>query len=489
MLKFSKTYLKDRIYACWLGKNIGGTMGTPYEGNREMQDISGFSSPPGVVLPNDDLDLQLVWLKAMDDLGPEGIDAKVLAEYWLSYIGPNWNEYGVGKSNLREGLLPPLSGEVNNEEWKHSNGAWIRTEIWACLFPGQPDKAIAYAFEDACVDHGFGEGTYAAIFIAAIESAAFVVHDIQDLIDIGLSKIPEDCQVARSVRLVREGFEKGVDWKKVRNDLVEDSSDLGWFQAPANVAFVILGLLYGKGDFKQSMILAINCGDDTDCTGATIGALMGIIKGGKGIPEDWLEHIGDDIITISVKKGHNAWPENCTQLTECVMNLLPVTTRTPLPTLIKGESVEVELVEDDNDFSEFDKTEFCGDNFVKSVFFRSPYSFKLNNPYAEIWVEFDAEPRIMPGGSLSGRISASIKTMPEQKHFHLRWLLPEGWNVTGRLNLHANAEQSQYKKWSSTEFTLTVAEDACIMANNRLILDITCPGRALPILIPIIVLG
>ena len=27
---------KDRVYACWLGKNIGGTIGGPYEGSEEF---------------------------------------------------------------------------------------------------------------------------------------------------------------------------------------------------------------------------------------------------------------------------------------------------------------------------------------------------------------------------------------------------------------------------------------------------------------------
>ena len=43
-MKFSKEYLRDAIYACWLGKNIGGTIGTPYEGGRELLDIEGFAS-------------------------------------------------------------------------------------------------------------------------------------------------------------------------------------------------------------------------------------------------------------------------------------------------------------------------------------------------------------------------------------------------------------------------------------------------------------
>lgn len=52
----------------------------------------------------------------------------VLGEYWLNYVTPHWNEYGIGKVNMQSGLMPPLCGYFRNE-WKHSNGAWIRTEV------------------------------------------------------------------------------------------------------------------------------------------------------------------------------------------------------------------------------------------------------------------------------------------------------------------------------------------------------------------------
>ena len=95
------------------------------------------------------------------------------------------------------GFLPPISGELFNSQWQHSNGAWIRTEIWASLYPGHVEKAIRCAFEDASVDHGFGEGTYAAIFVAAL-SQVLVYNNlfnmlgdgfIQQIINLGVSVI------------------------------------------------------------------------------------------------------------------------------------------------------------------------------------------------------------------------------------------------------------------------------------------------------------
>ena len=96
MIKLNRAELKDKIYGCWLGKNIGGTLGTPFECKREVNDISGFTSPPGNPLPNDDLDLQLIWLKAIIENGPQKLNERILGEYWQEYISPFWNEYGIG---------------------------------------------------------------------------------------------------------------------------------------------------------------------------------------------------------------------------------------------------------------------------------------------------------------------------------------------------------------------------------------------------------
>ena len=62
MLKMNRKDYLQKVHACWLGKNIGGTIGTPYEGKRDMNNVEGFTSPKGQMLPNDDLDLQLIWL-------------------------------------------------------------------------------------------------------------------------------------------------------------------------------------------------------------------------------------------------------------------------------------------------------------------------------------------------------------------------------------------------------------------------------------------
>ncbi len=324
-MKLNFKEYKDKVYACWLGKNMGGTIGAPYESKRDILDVKGFATKKGEVLPNDDLDLQLVWLHAVEFEGPRNITSEVLGEYWLSFITGYWNEYGIARRNMEKGVMPPLCGELQNP-WKHSNGAWIRTEVWATLAPAYPDLAVRFAIEDAKVDHGYGEGTHSAAFVAALESAAFVVSDLKSLIEIGLSKIPADSRTAKTVKFVLESYGKGIDTIETRNAVQQMNADIGdgWFQAPSNIGYVVIGLLYGEGDFKKSMLTALNCGDDTDCTAGTVGAIFGLMHGTEGTPKDWREYIGDEIVTGTIN-ACVSFPrvKNCVELTEKVASLAP----------------------------------------------------------------------------------------------------------------------------------------------------------------------
>ncbi len=160
---------REKVLGCWLGKNIGGTVGAPFEWKRQVNNITFYTQKNlnGSPMPNDDLDIQLLWLCAMEERGLN-VTSHRLAEYWVTYVTPHWAEYGNGKINLRQGLPPPLSGSFANP-FRNSCGAYIRSEIWACIAPGMPQVAARFAYEDAILDHGDGEGTFAEIFMAALE--------------------------------------------------------------------------------------------------------------------------------------------------------------------------------------------------------------------------------------------------------------------------------------------------------------------------------
>ena len=219
-MKLNQDDYRNKVLGCWLGKNVGGTLGAPFEWIRQINDVSFYVQKDlnGQPMPNDDLDIQLLWLCALEEKGLD-ITAHRLAEYWCLYVTPHWNEYGTAKINMRQGLQPPLSGNFQNA-FKHSCGSYIRSEIWACIAPGLPHIAARYAYEDAILDHGNGEGVFAEVFTAALESAAFVVSDLRRLIDIGLSFIPADCGVAKAVHTTTECFDRGITWKETRDEIL-----------------------------------------------------------------------------------------------------------------------------------------------------------------------------------------------------------------------------------------------------------------------------
>ncbi len=481
----NKEVYKDKVYACWLGKNIGGTMGAPYEGSREMNDIHGYNSPKGEPLPNDDLDLQLVWLLAMEKVGPTKLDANTLAWYWR-YIYPHWNEYGTGKNNLRVGLLPPLSGEFKNEAWKHSNGAWIRSEVWACLAPGYPEIAMKYAIMDASVDHGISEGTIAEMFTAALESLAFLETDVKTVINKALQYIPENSRVTKSVKLVIDEYNKKTPWKEVRQKIVEENKDLGWFQAPGNIAFTVLGLLYGEGDLLQSLIYAINCGDDTDCTGATVGAILGILGGTKAIPTELSEYIGDRIITGSLDGscGEIPFPKSCTELSERVIRLMP--------TVMLGNTVEVEYVKSESSELILEKSGWPFEAHLYKEEFdrylaRSPYSFDINEQGMCVTVEFNSEPVIKKGESIELRVRFRNWTFMPQ-WLKIKVYQPEGWDAeyTKSVQLLHHTNETYPEAFWNLKITATDGE---VEAVNRIPIVVEVGNFAMPVTIPLVLLG
>ena len=413
---------RERVAGCWMGKNIGGTLGAPLEGRREIFDVKEYlQTGNGKPLPNDDLDLQLVWLKAVEDNGLYRIDEQLLGEYWLAHIVGPWNEYGIAKFNIANGLIPPLSGLCNNDEWKNSNGAWIRSEIWACLCPGMPDEAVKFAWCDACVDHA-GEGIWAELFTAALEAAAFVESDIDALLRIALNRIPPDCRVAQTIRLVMHEHEKHTDWKTVRNQVIEANADLGWFQAPGNLGFVTIGLLYGECDFGKTICLAVNCGDDTDCTGATCGAIMGILHGCSRIPEKWTAPIGHEIVTVALNTYLLDVPGNIDELTDRVIAAKWASeTGNPAQLLLtNGATTEI---------GEVFRRQLSEGAVLKDIPERNSRTVALHCYFGTLYLEYEKSPIMHPGETQKLHLMFSCRQLFFDRAISLDWQLPEGWTM------------------------------------------------------------
>ena len=484
---------RDKVLACWLGKNIGGTLGAPFEWKRQVNNVTFYTQKlTGEPLPNDDLDIQLLWLIAMERHGIE-IDAKMLADYWCYYVTPHWSEYGNAKINMRRGLVPPICGSVFNDH-KHSCGSYIRTEIWACVAPGLPRLAAQYAYQDAILDHGDGEGTHASIFIAALESAAFVISDLRQLIDIGLSYIPKDCGIARVVHTTLQAFDKGLTWKEARDEILRhhrgkykanDAADrekgfetgaLG-YDVPSNIGITILGLLYGGDNFDKMICTTVNCGEDTDCTGATAGSIFGIMRGAKAIPQKWIDPIGRGIKTIAINCGDlqgglvSEDVDNLTDRTEHIAHQVLargrrrlVAIRENVPTNTAAATVDSLKATDQG----------------AGIYHHAGPIYKFD--FFEVAVDYCGSPLIRTGEPKTIRI-AIRNTHGIQANLTLHWYLPDGWEVAPARDGALMSLRGNHYLPVGGEFTFTAPKVDRSM--NRAVLEITIEGRPTVMLVPI----
>lgn len=496
---------RNKVLGCWMGKNIGGTVGAPFEWKRQKNNVTFYVQQlDGNPLPNDDLDIQLLWLIALEEKGVR-LDAKLLGEYWLLYVTPHWSEYGICKINMRAGLQPPLSGTANNP-YKDSCGAYIRSEIWACIAPGHPELAAKYAFEDAIIDHGNGEGVHAEVFCAALESAAFVVNDVNALIDIGLSYIPQDSGVARAVRCAIDSYQTGKPWEEAREAILRDfrgramgvvsdycggiseedkakgyeDGPLGW-DVPSNIAMLLIGLLYGEGDFERSVCLAVNCGEDTDCTAATVGAIIGIMQGIDAIPERWIAPIGRSIKTACLNMGELGYygdtiPANIDVLTDRVVRVAHrVEQELGLPlALSTGEAT---------DTSALDIASLLAKPELLERFRR------VNGPvyqydFFEVYVDYGEDPYISSHETKSVRIVIR-NTYKLQANLHLRWHGNDALTVASPVrNLF-----SPLAFMPDMEAIFEVQAGELTSHQNRLVLEITQAGRPTVMHVPLLLLA
>lgn len=285
--------IRTRINGCWLGKAIGGTLGTPHEGKPGPLDLEFYDPIPTGVLPNDDLDLQIVWLHHLLASKAQEVTPALLSQAWQAFVGFPFDEYAICLRNSAYGLNDERLGSFDN--WfSECMGAAIRSELWACLAPGDPERAAGFAWADAVCDHA-GDGVWAEIFFAALEAAAFTEQNRDRLIDCGLDFLPGESRVRRAIIDTRRWWAKSGDWLTVRNQIHEAYGNNNFTDVGANLGYTILGWLAGGGDFGQSILLANNCGADTDCTAATLGSILGIIDP-AGIPQKWKAPVGTTIV-------------------------------------------------------------------------------------------------------------------------------------------------------------------------------------------------
>lgn len=236
----------DKVWGGWFGKCLGGAAGAPLEGWKRIPDISSFEEVFDPKIPNDDLDIQLLWLELLETKGLN-FSGEDMARYWDEKCHYMYSEYGYFMKNYKRGIYPPLSGSFNNSFFKEGMGCPIRSEIWGMIFPGDPENAARFAELDGSLDHA-GDSVWAEKFLAAIESMAFFVSDIDRLIDIGLEYVPAGSRFYEMATMVREMHRSGKSWRETADEVCRRFGHHDFTNSIQNMGFILIALLNGRAD-------------------------------------------------------------------------------------------------------------------------------------------------------------------------------------------------------------------------------------------------
>ena len=116
-----ETY-KDKVLAGWIGKSFGGVIGASLECHKELKTLTLEQIWPDKMLPNDDLDLQVVWLEAMQERGI-WLTSADLVDFWQDRCWYFFCEYGVFLNNVQRGGWADNTIGFSFARWAYGDGS------------------------------------------------------------------------------------------------------------------------------------------------------------------------------------------------------------------------------------------------------------------------------------------------------------------------------------------------------------------------------
>ena len=340
------TYV-DKVQGAWMGKMIGVTFGQPweflYQGtpigfditdwplsqtrmkdyrsraankseawnpitsevdnlqivmNHEFVEASEKEHPSFGAPDNDDIYINVLFLYSLRRYGID-VDPVTVAHEWDAKIRKVWHANDAGLANIRKGILPPQSGNPRYNLHADDIDFQIESDIFGMIAPGMPQVSNRY---DDRMGHimNYGDGVYGGMFISAMYTQAFFGKNVREVVENGLRAIPSQSLYAQLIRdVIKWHDENPDDWLKTWHLLQSkwggvDHCPDGYKQpfnidAKLNGGYVVIGLLYGNGDWYKTMNYATRCGQDADCNPANAAGILGTLIGARGIPTEYRE--------------------------------------------------------------------------------------------------------------------------------------------------------------------------------------------------------
>ena len=303
--------LEDKIRGSWVGQMAGVTWGAPTEFRYRDQIIPDEEVPvwSSDMINNgywqDDIYVEIPFLEAMQEHGVmAGWDVFGDSFRDTRFVLAHANR--AARNNLRDGIAAPDSGHYTNNEHCDDIDWQIEADYVGAMCPGLINPAVELAWRAGHVMN-FGDGVLGGVFIAAMHAAAFFAEDLNEIIEAGRQALPVGSKYYAVIEDVIEWHAEGQTWEESWEllqvhwshddrcpgfeNLLDENYNI---DAILNGAYVLLGLLYGEGDFEESTRIAMRCGQDSDCNPSSVAGILGNWRGLAWIPEKFKQELQSD---------------------------------------------------------------------------------------------------------------------------------------------------------------------------------------------------
>ena len=330
-LDWNSERVYDQIYGAWLGRAAGCVLGKPVEGwpkaridkylkDKNIDILDNYLPFDETVLPgvhkvstrgnikfmprDDDMDYVIIGLLALEKRGIK-TSARTIANTWVDRLPFHlvYTAEECAYRNFVNSVWPPMSGTYRNpfREWI---GAQIRADVFGYVTPGLPEIGAKLAFNDASISHD-KNGIYGEMFVAAMLSAAFKLESVKEIINAGLAEIPKNCRLAEAVKETMHWCETLSTWELVWEKINESVGHYHGVHTINNAALVVMGLYFGEDNFEKGIVCTVRGGWDTDCTGATVGSILGLRLGAENLPSKWISPLNDQLKSVVRDENDN----------------------------------------------------------------------------------------------------------------------------------------------------------------------------------------
>lgn len=318
--KISREMLREKIRGYWLGQLAGNYVGFPFENlytdepiprlidryynvhaldslslKMNTDDRRGYThimaDAMGGAWSDDDTDIEFVTLHAVEAYGLD-LTYPEITRMWKQHINRFiWSAARKTRDLMEEGYLPPATGSQALNPYWYRITSQLMNEIWGVFYPGMVKQAVersdwaAYIITDQWATHP--DRVYGAMY-----SAAFFEEDVPTLLRIGMNHLPEDSPFRRGMEDIFRWHAEGKSWREARQLMHQGYyASIDGFAIPypvggsiINGLSSVMALLYGEGDFTKTVAIATSLGYDCDNQAATVGGLIGVIRGAQHIP-------------------------------------------------------------------------------------------------------------------------------------------------------------------------------------------------------------